>query len=233
VSHNGRNGNGSPPPKSVDGSVDTKAGARGAPDVAKDAERTRGDASREDTSHKSLLAALGDDVRSSALFSKVSFIARARYGIRPQDAEDIFQDSVVTYLAIHERYPAGDNHFGILVGVFHKKSLEFLDSEDRLGRVAKRFVARLQADRPVVARGEDPSGPAVERVVRDEDAALIRSAISTLSDDARELLLALAEGRMSRLDMIQALGINRNTFDTRLRNVRMRLKRVLAESGVL
>jgi RNA polymerase sigma factor (sigma-70 family) len=193
----------------------------------------RPDGKREDTSHAALLAALGDDVRAAALFSKVSFLARARYGIRPQDAEDIFQDSVVTYLAIHERYPPTDNHFGILVGVFHKKSLEFLDSEDRNGRVARRFVARLQADRPVVARGEDPGGPAVDRVVREEDSALIRAAISTLSDDARELLLALAEGRMSRLDMIQALGVNRNTFDTRLRSVRMRLKRVLADSGVL
>jgi len=188
---------------------------------------------REDTSHAALMVALADDVGASSLFSKVSFLARARYGIRPQDAEDIFQDSVVTYLAIHERYPPNDNHFGILVGVFHKKSLEFLDSQDRNGRVARRFVARLQSDRPVVARGEDPSGPAVDRVVREEDAALIRSAISTLSDDARELLLSLAEGRMTRLDMIEALGINRNTFDTRLRSVRLRLRRVLADSGVL
>ncbi len=188
---------------------------------------------REDLGHAALMAALADDERAGAFVSKVCFLARSRYGIRPQDAEDIFQDSVVTYLAIHERYPPNDNHFGILVGVFHKKSLEFLDGEDRHGRVARRFVARLQADRPSVARGEDPSGPAVDRVVRDEDAALIRAAIGTLSDDARELLLALAEGRMTRLDMIQALGINRNTFDTRLRSVRLRLKRVLADSGVL
>jgi RNA polymerase sigma factor (sigma-70 family) len=179
------------------------------------------------------MAALADDVGVASLFSKVSVLARARYGIRPQDAEDIFQDSVVTYLAIHERYPPNDNHFGILVGVFHKKSLEFLDSRDRNGRVARRFVARLQSDRPVVARGEDPSGPAVDRVVREEDAALIRSAIAALSDDARELLLSLAEGRMTRLDMIEALGVNRNTFDTRLRSVRIRLRRVLADSGVI
>jgi RNA polymerase sigma factor (sigma-70 family) len=234
VSNAAQNGHRSPSPR--------KADAAKAPDDAPNAaaggdhhecDAARAAAPRDDTSHAALLVALADDSRASALFSKVSFIARARYGIRPQDAEDIFQDSIVTYLAIYGRYPPGDNHFGILVGIFHKKSLEFLDSEDRHGRVARRFVARLQADRPVVARGEDPCGPAADRVVRDEDAALIRSAISTLSDDARELLLALAEGRMSRLDMIQALGINRNTFDTRLRNVRMRLKRVLAESGVL
>ena len=187
----------------------------------------------EDTTHAGLMSALADETRASGLISKVCFLARARYGILPQDAEDIFNESVLTYLAIHERYPPGDNHFGLLVGVFHKKSLEFLDSRDRQGRVARRFVARLQAERPEVARGEDPSGAAVDRVLREEDAALIRGAISTLSDDARELLLALAEGRMTRLEMIQALGINRNTFDTRLRAVRLRLKQVLAESGVI
>ena len=187
----------------------------------------------EDTTHAGLMLALADESLASALIAKVCFLARARYGILPQDAEDIFNESVLTYLAIHERYPPGDNHFGLLVGVFHKKSLEFLDSRDRQGRVARRFVARLQAERPDVARGEDPSGAAVDRVLREEDAALIRGAIATLSEDARELLLALAEGRMTRLEMIQALGINRNTFDTRLRAVRMRLKQVLAESGVV
>ena len=197
------------------------------------APHSNGGEPREDTSHAALMLALGDDSRASSLFSKLCFMARARYGILPQDAEDIFHEAVVTYLAIHERYPAGDNHFGLLVGVYHKKSLEFLDSQDRRGRVARRFVARLQADRPDVARGEDPSGPAVERVVREEDAALIRAAIATLSEDARELLLTLAEGRMTRLELIQALGINRNTFDTRLRGVRLRLKQTLSESGVI
>lgn len=189
--------------------------------------------SSQDTSHAALMEALRDDVRAATLLSKVCFIARARYGILPQDAEDIFHEAVVTYLAIHSRYLVGDNHFGILVGIFHKKAFEFLDSKDRLGRVARRFVVRLKADRPEVARGEDPRGAAVDRVVREEDAALIRDAISRLSEDARELLLTLAEGRMTRLEMIKALGVNRNTFDTRLRGVRLRLKRTLSESGVI
>lgn len=193
----------------------------------------RGGDVREDTSHEALMVALADESRASTLFSKLCFIARARYGILPQDAEDIFHEAVVTYLAIHERYPAGDNHFGLLVGVFHKKSLEFLDGQDRRGRVAKRFVAKLQADRPVLARGEDPRGAAVDQVVREEDAALIRSAIAALSPDARELLLTLADGRMTRLELIEALGVNRNTFDTRLRGVRLRLMQVLEQSGVL
>jgi RNA polymerase sigma factor (sigma-70 family) len=188
---------------------------------------------REDTSHPALMAALGEDARRSRLFSKVSFIARSRYGILPQDAEDIFQEAIVTYLSIHERYPATDNHFGLLVGIFHKKSLEFLDRRERRGRITGRFVARLQADRPEIARGEDPSGPTVEQVVRDEDAELIRSAIRSLSPEARDLVLTLAEGRMTRLELISSLGINRNTFDTRLRGVRLRLMKSLSEAGVM
>ena len=187
----------------------------------------------EDTSHKALMKALADDERVGTLFSKLCFIARSRYGIRPQDAEDVFHEAVATYLAIHTRYPPGDNHFGLLVGVFHKKSLEFLDSQDRRGRVARRFTAKLQADRPEIARGEDPSGAAVDRVLRDEDASLIRAAIGAMSGEARELLLTLAEGRMTRLEMIEALGVNRNTFDTRLRGVRLRLQKALLDSGVL
>ncbi len=188
--------------------------------------------SHEDTTHKGLLTALGDTERAAALLSKVCFIARARYGILSQDAEDIFHESVATYLSIHKRYPPKDNRFGILVGIFHKKSLMFLRSRDWQGRVARRFVARLQADRPIIARGEDPSGCTLEKVLRSEDAQIIREAIAGLDESRRELLLALAEGRMTRKEMIKALGVNRNTFDTRLRAVRMQLKSVLAESGV-
>ncbi len=187
----------------------------------------------EDTSHRALMEALSDAERLAGLHSKVCFIARARYGIRPQDADDIFHESIQTYLGVFSRYPEGDNHFGLLVGIFHKKCLEHLSARERDGRAARRFVDRLRRDRPVVARGEDPKGPVVDRVIRGEDAELIRAAIAALSDEARELLLALAEGRASRLELIEALGINRNTFDTRLRASRLRLKATLEQRGVL
>ncbi len=73
----------------------------------------------------------------------------------------------------------------------------------------------------------------MQRVIRDEDAQLISAAISTLSDEGRELLLTLAEGRMTRLELIESLGINRNTFDTRLRSLRLKLKETLLRQGVL
>lgn len=187
----------------------------------------------EDTSHAGLMDALGDEKRMSGLMAKMQFMARTRYGIRVQDAQDIFHEAVATYLSIHGRYPPRDNHFGILVGIFQRKALEFLDARQRDGRVAQRYVTRLQSDRPVVARGEDPEGDVAERVIREEDAALIRGAIVSLKGEGREMLLALAEGRSSRLEMIERLGLNRNTFDTRLRALRLKLKKSLEESGVL
>ena len=187
----------------------------------------------EDTSHEALMAALADEEAARTLFSKASFIARARYGLRIEDAEDVFHEAVATYLVVHSRYGPNDNHFGLLVGIFHKKALEHLGARDRSGRVARKFVARLRSDRPGVARGEDPKGAAVERVIRDEDAALIRAAIDSLNDEGREILLTLAEGRLSRLELIAELGVNRNTFDTRLRALRLKLKDRLENSGVL
>ena len=190
-------------------------------------------AKTEDTSHEALMATLENEAASRTLFAKASFIARARYGLRLEDAEDVYHDAVATYLGIHSRYGPSDNHFGLLVGIFHKKVLEHLGARDRNGRVARRFVARLRSDRPGMVRGEDPKGPAVERVIRAEDANLIRSAIESLNEEGRTMLIALAEGRLSRLEMIAELGVNRNTFDTRLRALRLKLKERLSRVGVL
>lgn len=194
--------------------------------------RSRRPARTEPSDHDALMEALRDPKRTRELMRTVCGVARTRYGILEQDAEDNFHEAVVTYLGIHDRYPEGDNHFGLLVGIFHKKCLEHLGRSERRGRVARRFVTRLRADRPALARGEDPRGPAVERVIRDEDAELIRSALDELRDDARQMILDLAEGRETRLEMIERLGVNRNTFDTRLRAVRLKLKQSLEASGV-
>ena len=61
----------------------TRPPARGAATLARPAEGVfrRPQTPREDTSHKALMAALGDDQRAAALFSKVCFLARARYGM--------------------------------------------------------------------------------------------------------------------------------------------------------
>lgn len=195
--------------------------------------KEKADHHQQDVSHKALMSALASERHTETLFSKTCFIARSCYGIRPQDAEDVFHDAVVTYLQIYKRYPAKDNHFGLLVGIFHKKCLEFLDSRDRRGRIARRFTAKLQADRPAIARGEDPCGTTIDRVLRDEDARLIREVITAIEPGKLEVLLTLAEGRKTRIELIEEQGVNRNTFDTRLRKTRLELQGSLTSIGVL
>ena len=209
--------------------------ASAASESAAVAERPRAPSRRrgEDTSHAGLMAALHDEERTRSLVTKLTFMARSRYGLRPDDSEDVFHESVTTYLSIHGRYPPNDNHFGLLVGIFRKKCLEHLGSRERSARITRRFVARIQNERPDIARGEDPKGPTVGRVIRREDAELIRAAIASLSGEGREMLLTLAEGRKSRLELIEEMGINRNTFDTRLRALRLRLRDTLRRGGVL
>jgi len=207
------------------------APAQAAPAPTRKARRVR--RPKEDTTHPALMAALNDEERTLQLKGKVCASARRRYGLQMHDAEDIFHDAVLTYLGIHARYTDKDNHFGLLVGIFHKKALEFLGREERQTRAARKFVTKLRATRPLLAKGEDPKGPAVERVIRREDSALIRAALATLDDENQAMLLDLAEGSVSRLEMIDRLGINRNTFDSRLRTLRLRLKSNLAEACVL
>jgi DNA-directed RNA polymerase specialized sigma24 family protein len=62
---------------------------------------------------------------------------------------------------------------------------------------------------------------------------LIRGAIECLPEDSQEILLDLAEGRVTRLEMIDRMGINRNTFDSRLRSLRLKLRQQLLDDGVL
>jgi RNA polymerase sigma factor (sigma-70 family) len=170
-----------------------------------------------------LAATLANSDQEARLRAMVTAVARRRYGVHAVDAEDVFQDSVVTYLRIRNRYPADANHFGLFVGIFHRTTLTSLKRSRRRLGVLERLATRLaHAQRtPDPASAPDAAALSVER------AAAIRAAVATLDRDAREALLPLAEGRHSRLDLIARLGINRNTFDSRLRVARNRLRRDL------
>jgi RNA polymerase sigma factor (sigma-70 family) len=152
-------------------------------------------------------------------------MARTRHGIQATDAEDVFQDAVVTYLQIRGRYPPDANHFGLLVSVFELKSREFVSRNGRRGRGLRRLAAHTPRT-PV-----EP--PADELAERAETAKAIRDSIAHLAHDARRVLLQLARGRRRRLELIAELGINPNTFDSRLRQARERLRHELAAHGAL
>jgi len=153
----------------------------------------------------------------------VTAVARRRYGVQVTDAEDAFQDSVLTYLRVRGRYPADANHFGLFVGIFHRTTLTSLKRSRQRRHILERLATRLAH----AQRAFDPAHAPDAAALRAERTTAIRAAVATLDRDAREALLPLAEGRHSRLDLIARLGVNRNTYDSRLRVARNRLRRDL------
>jgi RNA polymerase sigma factor (sigma-70 family) len=174
-----------------------------------------------------LASTLASSALHAKLFDMVCSVVRRRYGIRAEDAEDVFQDAVVTYLEVRERYPAGANHFGLLVGISHRKALKALAGSRKRARRLELLAARVALEQ----RGRDPIHSPEWPVIRDERDAAIRKAIAALPHPARETLLSIAEGTERRLELIARLGVNRNTFDSRLHVARTALRRDLARRG--
>jgi DNA-directed RNA polymerase specialized sigma24 family protein len=183
---------------------------------------------RADNGAEEFAATISNLVRQNRLSAMVAGIARVRYGIAADDAQDVYQDSVVAYLLVKDRYARDANHFGLFVGIFHHKAMRFLSTERGRGRSLERFAAHLACGLSEFDAATSPDA-AVRRVERD---AAIRDSVASLPRDERALLLELGEGRSRRLDLIARLGINRNTFDSRLHEARASLRRSLrARSG--
>jgi DNA-directed RNA polymerase specialized sigma24 family protein len=182
--------------------------------------------------HAELMRDLSDVERVKRMLAVLRSRARTRHGIAGADAEDIFQDSVLTYLHVHGKYSGVESHAALLFGIFHKKSLMFLTGVAKRSRQSGRLAERLLADRPAVARGEDPCGTTLDGLVRKETCSLIRRVVESMAQDRRELLLALAERRASRRELMAAMGLNPNTFDSRLHAARLRLRSRLRTAGV-
>jgi len=197
-----------------------------------DSNRPPADAPVAGTSHADVLRALGDAERTRSMLEDFRGYARRRQGLSAADADDVFQDSVATYLVVRLRYPADANHFGLLFGIGRMKARMLLRRVASRGRAKRRFADLLRARRPEAARGEDAGGTVLDRVVRAESSALIRGVLASIATERREMLLALAERRSSRLEMIAAAGAKPSTFDTRLRSARLGLLRSLRAAGV-
>jgi DNA-directed RNA polymerase specialized sigma24 family protein len=158
---------------------------------------------------------------------------RMKFGMKSDDGEEVIQEGIAKYLTIAARYPAGENHFGILWGVVCRKAYEHLRRNSRAERAKGRLRAHHEANRPHLARGEDPLGSTADRVIRAEDARLIRKTLQSLDDGARTMLLQMADGSpRRRLELINGSGVNKNTFDTRLRRFRLMLRKQLRTAGL-
>ena len=59
------------------------------------------------------------------------------------------------------------------------------------------------------------------------------TALADLRPESRELFRLMVEEEFDRKDMIRHFGLNKNTYDTRLRTARLELQDVLRKKGVL
>ena len=78
---------------------------------------------------------------------KMVYLAWRKYRISSENAEDIVQNAVATYCEVEGRYAAEDNQYAILVGIFYKKCLEFIDQARRESRQIKTFCTKADAQR--------------------------------------------------------------------------------------
>lgn len=160
------------------------------------------------------------------LRGRLIWVAQKRYGIQPHDAEDALHNAMATYMEIGGRYPADENHGGIATGIFYKKCLEHIDRSAREQRKLQRAVGAARAGRngssAVVLDGEMRTPQPEEELMEAERSADVRAALAALSSEHRELVGHIANGA-SRQELIERYGVCKNTFDTRLRNLRLKL----------
>ncbi|MEN8150982.1 MAG: hypothetical protein ABFS86_14265 [Planctomycetota bacterium] len=167
---------------------------------------------------------------------KLAYLAWRKYRISAENAEDIVQTAVTTYYEVKSRYEGEENQYAILVGIFYKKCLEHIDASQRENRKIKKFRAKpeVQKENPFLQPERDREQKSVlGDLIGREDGSLILSALAGLKPESQELFRLMLEEDYDRKDMIRHFGVNKNTYDTRLRAARLELRASLEQKGVL
>jgi RNA polymerase sigma factor (sigma-70 family) len=166
---------------------------------------------------------------------RLVYLAWRKYGISSEDAEDVVQNAVTTYCEVRARYAGEKNQYAILVGIFYKKCLEFIYRSKREQRQFRSYCSATNS-RPGILR---PSSGDVTRnigvlsnLVSQEEGRMILAALAEVRPQARALFRPMIEEELERREMIRQLGVNKNTFDTRLRAARKELRELLRCKGV-
>jgi RNA polymerase sigma factor (sigma-70 family) len=176
------------------------------------------------------------DSRSMAALTR-SFVrhARYRYRIGPNDAEDLVQSSVATYLERGEKFADVPNHNALLFGIFRKKCLEHIDRSVRERRKLRRMCMTADAARenPWIRPSRTGESPGVlESLVRDEERQMILQAVASLRPKSQELVTLIVDDGVSRQGLIELTGLNTNTLDSRLHVCRNELRDRLRERSL-
>lgn len=173
---------------------------------------------------------LDDPEYAARIARKLTQIAWFRYRIPVQQAEDVVQTAFTAFLEVRHRYESVADHPAILVGVFRKKCLEFIDRAVREKRKLDRYCASPDAARenPWIRPARSGEAPSVlDEIVHREEREQISQAIRELRPRYRSLVQLLAEKGFDRQKVIEHLRLNKNTVDSRLHVTRRELRRLL------
>ncbi len=173
---------------------------------------------------------------ATQLRERFRYLAWRWYRIPPQEAADIVQAALVTFLEKRHRYPKQDEHMRILHGIFRNKCREHIDQAVRAGRHRKTLEAGLLAgtvSTPVAPKNGDTATEGVlDELVRSEDYCLILEALAELPEPAREMFRLLVHEGKSRAELIELFGVNKNTWDWRVHDARKRLRERFSREGL-
>ncbi len=167
--------------------------------------------------------------------AKLLQVAWFRYRIPREQAEDVLQTAFAAFLSVRHRYEVEEEHPAILVGIFRKKCLEHIDRSVREKTKLRRYcnAADSARENPWIRRDRPAEAPSViDELVRREDGRQILEAIAELRPTSRKLFALILRRGLGRKELIDELGINKNTLDSRLHVGRRELRGLLRRRGV-
>ncbi len=169
------------------------------------------------------------------LRSRLLYFAGRWYGMANDVAEDIAQDALLTFIQVRDRYPDPAEHRAILVGIFRNKCREYIAKDVRAVRGLKALRSATEAGDPKVASKPTLASRddgILHDLVHRENGGIILEALSSLRPKAREMFRLILEEGCSRAELVERMGLNRNTLDSRLHAYRAELRDILARRGV-
>jgi RNA polymerase sigma factor (sigma-70 family) len=171
----------------------------------------------------------GEEAR---LRSSLVYLARRRYRIRREVAEDLVQAALLTYLEVKHRYPRTEEHLRILVGIFRNKCREHIGRSVRAARGLHALRSSAESDGSQSVRGEATNEDGVlQDIVGREEGRLIVQALGRLRPQAREMFRLIVEENLTRKELMRRFAVNANTLDSRLHTYRKEFRRLLDRQG--
>ncbi len=165
---------------------------------------------------------------------RLILIGNFKYRVRDCDAEDIAQTALTAYCEHRERYRDQENQMAILVGIFQKKCLEYIDHACKTTRRLQQIARHCAPDRdsPFKPERGGTTRPVIDQVIRREDAGRIADALGELKPQVRELFELLVEEGVGRRGLIERYSLKPDTLDSRIRAARLELRTRLKAKGI-